>query len=211
MDTNSQRARDTFAKNLRDTMRKNGISQIDIAKRFNVTTSTVSDRCNAKKYPRVDKIQMLADYFGVLKSDLTEEKIGRNFDPIVHKIPILGYISAGLPLYAEEHVEGYTYTEHNGVAEYFALTVTGDSMTAAKINDGDILIVRRQEMVENGEIAVVMVNDNNATVKRFKQDGNIVTLLPQSYNPEHQVQIYDLKKNHIRIIGKVVECKTMFE
>ena len=132
------------------------------------------------------------------------------YNPVMHRIPILGYISAGLPLYADEHIEGYTYTDRNGGAEYFALRVKGDSMNASRINDGDILIVRRQPIVENGEIAVVRVNEDNATVKRFKRDGNIVQLIPQSFNPEHQIQIYDLKNDKIEVVGKVVECKVEF-
>ena len=59
-----------------------------------------------------------------------------------HRIPILGRISAGLPLYAEEHIEGYTLTDLNGGAEYFGLRVSGDSMNALRINEGDIIIVR---------------------------------------------------------------------
>ncbi len=77
MNTISQKARDTFAKNLRDIMARKGVTQKDIAQHFNITTSIVSDWCNAKKYPRVDKMQMLADYFDVLKSDLTEDKTER--------------------------------------------------------------------------------------------------------------------------------------
>lgn len=127
-----------------------------------------------------------------------------------HRIPILGRISAGLPLYAEENIEGYTYTDLNGGAEYFALRVEGDSMTAARIFDGDILIVRRQDIVENGEIAVVMVNGDEATVKRFYRSGNTVTLMPQSTNPTHQPQIYDTKITSVRIIGKVVKNEITF-
>ena len=124
-----------------------------------------------------------------------------------HRIPILGRISAGLPLYAEQHIEGYTLTDLNGGAEYFALRVSGDSMNAARIQDGDILIVRRQDEVENGEVAVVMVGDDDATVKRFYATGSTVTLMPQSTNPDHQPQIYDTATTSIRVIGKVVEVK----
>lgn len=124
-----------------------------------------------------------------------------------HRIPILGRISAGLPLYAEQHIEGYTLTDLNGGAEYFALRVSGDSMNAARMQDGDLLIVRRQETVENGEVAVVMVGDEDATVKRFYATGSTVTLMPQSTNPEHQPQIYDTEKTRIRIIGRVVKVE----
>ena len=164
-------------------------------------------------------IQMLAKLFEVSPASFFDDdanieenssQIGIPYNPIIHKIPILGRIAAGLPLYAEEHIEGYTYTEHNGGAEYFALKVKGDSMTAAHINDGSMIIVRRQPEVENGQIAVVRVGKEDATVKRFRQDGNIVQLIPQSYNPEHQIQIYDLKTTDIEVIGKVVECKVEF-
>lgn len=127
-----------------------------------------------------------------------------------HRIPILGYISAGLPLYAEEHIEGYTMTELNGGAEYFALRVTGDSMNAARIYDGDLLIVRRQDLVDNGDIAVVLVGDENATVKRFFRDGNTVTLMPQSTNPDHTPQVYDVRKTRIRVQGRVVRNQIDF-
>lgn len=124
-----------------------------------------------------------------------------------HQIPILGRISAGLPLYAEEHIEGYTLTDLNGGTEYFALRVHGDSMNAIGINDGYLIIVRRQEEVENGEVAVVMVGDNDATVKRFYAAGDTVTLLPQSTNPSHDPQIYNLKNTKIKVLGKVIEVK----
>lgn len=124
-----------------------------------------------------------------------------------HKIPVLGRISAGLPLFADEHVEGYTYTDLNGGNEYFALRVKGDSMTAARICEGDIIIVRKQDNVDDGEIAVVLVGGEDATVKRFHQNGNTVTLSPQSYNPAHQIQVYNIKDTPIRILGKVIRVQ----
>lgn len=124
-----------------------------------------------------------------------------------HRIPILGRISAGLPLYAEQHIEGYTVTDLNGQAEYFALIVHGDSMNALGIQDGYRIIVRRQDEVENGEVAVVMVGDEDATVKRFYASGDTVTLVPQSTNPEHRPQIYDTTKTRIRVIGRVVKVE----
>lgn len=124
-----------------------------------------------------------------------------------HQIPILGRISAGLPLYADEHIEGYTLTDLNGGAEYFALRVHGDSMNAIGINDGYLIVVRCQEKVENGEVAVVMVGDEDATVKRFYSTDSTVTLMPQSTNPIHGPQIYDLQSTHINVLGKVIEVK----
>lgn len=167
-----------------------------------------------------DKIPQIAEFFNVSigslvgwfqNEDSQDNSVSNSYyNPILHRIPILGRISAGLPLYAEEHIQGYTYTEHNGGGEYFSLRVSGDSMNAAQINDGNLIIVRKQNVVENGEIAVVRVNSEDATIKRFRQDENIVQLIPQSFNPQHQVQIYDLKKTKIDVIGKVVECKILF-
>ena len=124
-----------------------------------------------------------------------------------HTIPILGRISAGLPIYAEENIEGYTLTDLNGGAEYFALRVTGDSMNAIGINDGYLIVVRRQDEVENGEVAVVLVGDNDATAKRFYATNSIVTLMPQSTNPVHQPQIYDLNRTSVKVLGKVVKVE----
>ena len=80
-------------------------------------------------------------------------------------------------------------------------------MNAMRINEGDIVIVRRQEEVEQGEVAVVIVDGDDATVKRFYSSDTIVTLMPQSTNPEHKPQIYDLSKTSIRVLGKVVKLE----
>lgn len=203
-------ARAAFVRNLKNKMNQMGVTQADLVAKFGITASTVSDWCNGKKYPRVNKIQLLADYFGISRSELTEEPgAGTPYCP-TRRIPILGRVSAGMPLYAEEHIEGYTETDYKGNGEYFALRVQGNSMNAARILDGDILIVRRQDVVENKEIAVIMVGDDEATVKRFCQNGSSITLFPESSDPIYQPQHYDLAKTRIRVLGKVVENKIIF-
>lgn len=205
-------ARLIFAKNLKHQLRQNNVCQQDLVTKFGITASTVSDWCTGKKYPRVDKIQLLADYFGVSRAALTEEpQTAAQAAGPSRRIPILGRVSAGMPLYAEQNIEGYTYTEQNGGAEYFALRVQGDSMNAARIQDGDVLVVRRQDLVENGEIAVVLVGDDETTVKRFYQSGRFITLVPQSLNPVYEPQNYSLDDVNVRVLGKVVENKICFE
>ncbi len=202
-----------FSKNLRDLMKQKGKDRNQVCADLGFKYTTFTDWYNGNKYPRIDKIEMLADYFGVLKSDLIEDKadLPPNITPVdlqsQHRIPILGRIAAGMPLYAEQNIEGYTLTDLNGGAEYFALRVSGDSMNAIGINDGYLIIVRRQEEVENGEVAVVMVGDEDATVKRFYASDNTVTLLPQSTNPIHKPQIYDISKTKIQVLGRVVKCE----
>lgn len=222
--------KEIFSKNLRALMERFGKDRNQMCADLNFKYTTFADWYNGNKYPRIDKIEQIANYFGVLKSDLIEDK-GEFFSidepeqqttsklpdgavPLdfsnLHRIPILGQIAAGLPIYAEENIEGYTYTEMNGGAEYFALRVKGDSMTGLRILDGDIVIVRRQPSVEDGEIAVVIVDDENATMKRFYRTGSTVTLMPQSTNPAHTPQVYDLSKTKIEIIGKVVKLEVVF-
>lgn len=206
--------KEIFSKKLKHYMEANGKNQMDLMRDLKLSSSTVSSWCTGQKLPRMGKIQMLADYFGVNKSDLIEDKPASNDIPPnatpyapTQRIPILGRISAGLPLYADEQIEGYTYTDLNHGGEYFALRVHGDSMDALGIKEGYLVIVRRQDYVDNGTICVVLVGDNEATMKRFYQDGDTVTLMPQSTNPKHMPQIYNLKHTPIHIIGKVVKVE----
>ncbi len=208
-----------------DLLNKSGLSQQDFASQIGVKKNAVSRwktrelQSYTKYLPQIaEALDTTTEYLltgngpkqkrAVSESDTALPKGAEHIDlGTFHRIPILGRISAGLPLYAEQHIEGYTLTDLNGGAEYFALRVSGDSMNAARIQDGDILIVRRQEEVENGEVAVVMVGDEDATVKRFYATGDTVTLMPQSTNPEHHPQIYDATKTRIRVIGKVVKVE----
>lgn len=201
--------KETMAKNIKRLMALNQVNATDVCNALGFKAPTFSDWVNAKTYPRIDKIEAMSNYFGVSKADLVEDQLPSDaisYAP-TQRIPILGRISAGLPLYAEEQIEGYTYTDLNHGGEYFALRVHGDSMDALGIKEGYLVIVRRQDYVDNGTICVVLVGDNEATMKRFYQDGDTVTLMPQSTNPKHMPQIYNLKHTPIHIIGKVVKVE----
>ena len=115
--------------------------------------------------------------------------------------PLLGTVRAGMPMYAEENIEDYIPIRQTDGAKYFWLNIRGDSMNAAGMDDGDQILVREQPEVENG---------NEATVKYFRREGDLVILTPKSFNPVHQPQIYDLKKVPVRIAGLVVECRKVF-
>lgn len=84
-------------------------------------------------------------------------------------------------------------------------------MNAARIYDGDILIVRKQDIVEDNDIAVVLVNGDEATVKRFHRSGDLITLVPQSTNPAHTIQVYDPEQVPVKVLGKVVRSLVEFE
>ena len=124
--------------------------------------------------------------------------------------PLLGTVRAGLPMFAEENIEGYIPIRQTDGARYFWLNVKGDSMNAAGMDEGDQILVREQPEVENGQLAVVLVNGNEGTVKYFRQEGSLIILTPKSFNPVHQPQIYDLKKIPVRVAGLVVECRKVF-
>lgn len=123
------------------------------------------------------------------------------------KIPVVGVIRAGEPILAEENIIGYEYlpSDMTKQGEYFGLKVVGDSMNNSKIFEDSIVIVKRQDEVENNEIAVVLVDGENATIKKFYKSGNTVTLLPNSSNPVHQPRIIDLRKTQVKVLGKVVK------
>jgi len=124
------------------------------------------------------------------------------------EIPLLGSVPAGPPLLAVENIEEYLPLDPDfwklktgKPGNLFALRVKGKSMTGDGIQDGDIVIVREQERVENGELAVAMV-DGEATVKRFRQEGGKIILQPS--NPEFSPLVYRSGGPEPRILGKVV-------
>lgn len=120
-------------------------------------------------------------------------------------IPVLGCVQAGQPIEMVENIEGFTLVDPNVLRgkEGFALRVKGDSMIGDRIQDGDIVIVSKQEEVHPHEIAVVAVNGHQATLKRVKRHGNMCMLIPS--NPTMEPQLIPAKDVHI--IGKVVEVK----
>jgi repressor LexA len=93
--------------------------------------------------------------------------------------------------------------------QYFYLKVSGDSMNM-KIQDGDLVLIQCQDTLEDGEIGAIMVNGDDATIKRYKRKGDIIILEPMSYNPTHQVQMYDISEVPVKIIGKAVGGKIIF-
>ena len=139
-----------------------------------------------------------------------KQKAGATPCNLAQVAPLLGTVRAGLPMYAEENIEGYIPIRQTDGAKYFWLNIRGDSMNAAGMDEGDQILVREQPEVENGEIAVVLVNGDEATVKTFRQEGSLVILTPRSTNPVHQPQIYDSKTIPVRVLGKVIECRKVY-
>ena len=117
------------------------------------------------------------------------------------KLPMLGTIACGEPIFAEENIDGYISCPENIDAD-FCLRCKGDSMIGARIQDGDIVYIRQQPDVENGEIAAVLI-DNEATLKRVYKKNESIILQPE--NPAYEPLIFVREEmNNIRILGKAV-------
>lgn len=124
----------------------------------------------------------------------------------VEKIPIVGAIRAGEPILAVENIEGHLPTDRqflNPGVEYFYLRVKGDSMDK-EFQEGSFVLVRKQADIENGQIGIVLIDNEEATVKRVYLNEKIMTLVPSSNDPKHQPRIINMEKEEVRIIGRVV-------
>ncbi|CAD7359810.1 helix-turn-helix domain-containing protein [Staphylococcus schleiferi] len=201
-----------MAKNISRLMKENNIDRKKLSNDLKVKYTTLSDWINAKTYPRIDKIELLADYFNVTKADLVEDKEKQVLETLpVKKIPVLSKISAGMPIYTEENLIDYIYfaTKNlNSNKEEFGLCVSGDSMDKL-FQDGDIVVVEKDAIVENGQLGVVMINGYNATVKRVRYNDDQIILIPESNNPQHYPQVYG-KNDEVKIVGRVVASQKIF-
>lgn len=120
--------------------------------------------------------------------------------PTLQKVPRIGTIACGYPLLAQQNIEGY-----DAVPEYvrcdFTLVCRGDSMINARIFDGDIVCIREQPEVENGEIAAVLIDSEEATLKRVKLYEDHIVLEPE--NPMYKPMVFwGEEMNNVRILGK---------
>lgn len=204
----SDKLKIVFSINLKQQLDKRGLNQTDMARDLSLPETTVSNWMKASTYPRPDKIQLMANYFNIRRSDLTEEQPTNliEIQPNFMKIPILGTIACGEPILAEQNVEGYMYefSELLPAGNIFALVAKGDSMEPT-IPNGSKVLIREQSEVEYGEIAAVLVNgDTEATLKRVKKQGNTILLMPD--NPKHEPYIVD-QNNPAKIIGKAISFK----
>lgn len=194
-----------------------GITQEQLASMLKVSRSTIGMYETGSREPDFETCEAIADIFNVDMDYLLGRSIFERKDPVLpsnaipvgpgQQIPVLGSVRCGQPMYAEGNIDSYVPYIGNSGEAYFALRAVGDSMNAAGINEGDLVIVRQQDSVDPNTIAVVCVNGDEATLKRFRQEGNTVFLMPQSTNPEHQVQVYDITKTPIHIIGRVMEIR----
>lgn len=190
-----------------------GISQAALAQKLGIRQSTIGMWESGKNTPDRMNLEKLSDYFGVSVDYL----LGRDASPLDGPpastggvwVPVLGKVAAGVPIEAIENIEDYEELALSQEAgkEYFALRIKGDSMEP-KISDGDVVIVHRQADCESGDVAVVLVNGSDATVKKIKKEPAGLILL--ATNPAYEPRYFsseEINELPVTILGRVIEVR----
>lgn len=190
-----------------------GLTQDELAKRMGYKSrSTIARIENGDNDVSQSKLKKFAEILDVSIDFLLDD--GNKKIQIPHsrgiRIPILGRVVAGIPLEAITDIEGYEEITPKmaSLGEYFALRIKGHSMEP-RIEDGEIVIVKQQEDVESGDVAIVLVNGDEATCKQVKKSPEGITLIgfnPVVY-PPHFYSNKEIEELPVRVIGRVVESR----
>lgn len=184
-----------------------GLRQVDVVTATGISKALIHKYCIGDSEPKLENLIKLAKYFNISESWLMGYDVPLSKDYFLIKpvrLPILGKISAGVPIFADENIEGYEYAPLTMMAadkEYFFLRVQGNSMNL-KFDDGDLVLVQQQDTVEDGDIGVFLIKGEEATVKRFRQLESGVALEPMSTDQSNRIQLYQF--NEVKPLGKVV-------
>lgn len=199
----------TFGERLKSARRLKQLTQKELALRIGAAHNSVSNWENNQNKPDPDTIELLCGvlgispnylFYGSNKSDILPS--GALPLPKMKKVPLLETIACSEPILAEENIEGFLAMPENVGAD-FCLRCKGDSMINARIFDGDIVYIRQQPQVEDGEIAAVMVGDDEATLKRVRFYPDCISLEPE--NPKYAPIIKrGADMDSIRILGKAI-------
>lgn len=213
-------SRKILSDNIKNSLSRMGLSRREFCQKINLKYSTVTDWINQEKYPRIDKIELMADFFGISTTELVGEQTQAipsnaiSLDKYNYKIPLLGKVAAGSPIYVSQNAEGFEFIDGrfaNDGFEYFALRIEGKSMQPT-IMDGDIVIVRQQETADNGQIAVVLIDGQDATAKEVQITNGGIMLIGhnQSVYTPHFYSFEEAKTLPVKIIGVVIEIRRKF-
>ena len=195
---------------LKELRKKAKLTQEKLATKVGVSRSTIAMYESGASQPDLQMITKLAEILGV-SVDFLLGNSKKNTLRILGKIPagIPCKIPAGIPFEAIEDIEGYIdiNPKFADQSEYFALRVKGDSMSP-RILDGDVVVVKKQDDADTGDVCVVMVNGYDATLKTIKKEESGIFLIPT--NQAYETKFYsnaDIQSLPVRIIGKVVELR----
>lgn len=205
-------SKNVIGKRIKELRKQKKLTQTDLSKLTGYKQNTISSHENGTR--GIDEIDIMnyCEALGVTPTDLFQKEPQPQLETLpVKKIPVVSKISAGLPIYSEENLIDYIYfatNKLNSDKEEFGLKVSGDSMDKI-FQDGDIVVVEKDSVVENGQLGVVMINGYNATVKRIRYNGDQIILIPESNNTNHYPQVYD-KDDDVKIIGRVIASQKLF-
>lgn len=204
--------KEVMAKNIKRLMTIHNKDRNDVCKDLGFKYTTFTDWINAKTYPRIDKIEMMANYFGVSKADLVEIQPKQSSFTKGVVINVYGSVAAGVPIEAiEDIVDTEEITQELArTGTFFGLKIKGDSMEP-RMTTGDVVIVRKQDDAESGDIVIATVNGSDATCKRLKKYESGIALL--STNPSYEPMFFsnqEIEEKPVKIIGKVVELRAKF-
>ena len=209
----------SFGNILKKLRQDENLTQEELAKKIDSSRSNIANYENDKNMPSVEVLDKLSKIFNCSTDFLLGKSNIKNAERIninnidisnsqtIYACPVYGRISAGQPNWAEECIEGRLPIDPNlmGIIdpeECYFLRINGESMNKV-IRNGAYALIRKTDWVENGEIAVVLVNGFDATLKKFTKIGDVVVLEPMSNDDTIQTQIYD-KNTPIKIIGKYI-------
>ena len=190
---------------------ENNITQEELAKKLNLSSKGIVSMYEKEdRKPSLEVLIKLSEIFNCSIDYIlckTNKKTTNLDNDKLFLVPVYGKISAGLPNWAEECLEGYLPIDPNMMnitnpEECFFLRVDGESMNKV-LKNGSYALIRKTDFVEDGEIAVVLVNGYDATIKKFNKQGDFIVLEPMSDDPSIKTQIYT-KDTSIKVIGKYI-------
>lgn len=203
-----------FGERLKELRERAGLSQDALASELNKSKSLISMYESGKRIPPYETQELIADFFNVgLDYLMGRENVYLTLNTSKpQRIPVLGSVPAGIPLEAIEDIVDYEdipeSMARNG--EFFGLRVNGESMVPV-FNDGDTVIIQKQDSADTGDYVVAMINGGEATLKKLKRFDEGIILIPN--NPEFFPVTYtndQILSLPVRIIGKVVELRRKF-
>lgn len=195
--------------------KREGLSQQELADKLSMTRSAIGMYETGKREPDLETLELFADFYNVDMNTLTgrhnTQKLPSNIIPLppMKKIPLVGQIACGTPILAKQNITDYINIPAHIKADY-ALTCKGNSMINIGINDGDIVYVREQVEVENGQVAAVMVGDDEATLKRFYFQDGMVQLVAENSSIPPKIYVGEAI-NQLRIVGRAVAFTHLIE
>ena len=190
-------------------LKSHGTTVYRVAKSTGIPASTFTDWKNGRSAPKADKLRRIAEYFDVPLEYLLGTGGGSVSLPAGKKrIPIIGEIRAGSPILTNETLLGYESAEVDDADEYFYLKVQGDSMKNIGMVNGSLVLFRKQQYAEDGDVVACLVGGDSATVKRFRRAKKSIYLVPENedYSPI-PLTTDDFESGEARILGVALEVK----